>query len=74
MAFLKVTSTLTSRDEILRCDHSNETSSVVLSHCAICFSKFQKKKFENFARNLLWAKSGSERLKSIVYYPLKSQE
>ena len=29
-------------DEILWCDHSNETSSAVLSHGAVCFAVFTK--------------------------------
>ena len=35
-------------DEILLCDHSNETSSTVLLHGTICFSIFYKIKFEIF--------------------------
>ena len=34
---LYVVLTFESVDEILRCDHSNATSSAVLSHGAICF-------------------------------------
>ena len=34
--------TFESVDEILRCDHSNETSSAILSHGTICFSIFRK--------------------------------
>ena len=34
---LYVVLTFESVDEILWCDHSNETSSIVLSHCNICF-------------------------------------
>ena len=40
MEFCKVTLTFEYADEILRCDHSNESSLPVLSHDAICFSKF----------------------------------
>ena len=40
MEFCKVTLTFESVDEILSCDHSNESSLPVLSHDAICFSKF----------------------------------
>ena len=29
-------------NEILRCDHANETSSAVLSHGTICFVGFEK--------------------------------
>ena len=35
-------------DEILWCDHSNETSSAVLLHGANCFSIFYKLKFGIF--------------------------
>ena len=35
-------------DEILSCDHSNETSSAVLLHGTICFSIFYKMKFGIF--------------------------
>ena len=34
--------TFESVDEILWCDHSNETSSAVLLHGAICFSIYYK--------------------------------
>ena len=40
MEFCKVTLTFKSVDEILCCDHSNESSLPVLSHGAICLSKF----------------------------------
>ena len=40
----KVVLTFESVDEILKCDHSNEISLVVLSHGAICFVGFEKKK------------------------------
>ena len=35
-------------DEILWCDHLNETSSAVLLHGTICFSVFYKMKFGIF--------------------------
>ena len=38
----KVVLTFESVDEILKCDHSNETSSAVLLHGTICFSIFYK--------------------------------
>ena len=41
MEFCKVTLTFESADEILWCGHSNETSLPVLTHCAICYSKFR---------------------------------
>ena len=40
--------TFESVDEILWCDHSNETSSAVLLHGTICFSIFCKMKFGIF--------------------------
>ena len=40
----KVVLTFESVDEILRCDHSNKTSSAVLLHSTICFSIFYKMK------------------------------
>ena len=39
--------TFESVDEILWCDHSNETSSAVFLHGTICFSIFYKMKFGN---------------------------
>ena len=40
--------TFESVDEILWCDHSNETSLAVLLHGSICFSIFYKMKFVIF--------------------------
>ena len=40
--------TFESVDEIVWCDHSNETSSEVLSHDTICLSELYKMKFQNF--------------------------
>ena len=45
--------------EILWCDHSNETFSVVPSHGTICFSVFYNTKFVNFFLNLLSGTLGS---------------
>ena len=42
MEFCKVTLTFKSVDEILWCDHSNESSLPVLTHGAICFQNFTK--------------------------------
>ena len=53
----KVTVTFESADQILWCDHSNESSLPVLTHGAICFSTFHKVKFGN----LLSVKFVSER-------------
>ena len=52
--FCKMTLTFESVDEILWCDHSNESSLPVLSHSAICFSKFYKIKFANLVEIYLW--------------------
>ena len=62
MEFCKVALTFESVDEILWCDHSNETS-----HRAACFSKFYKMKFEIFYRILPLATFGSEGVKLHVY-------
>ena len=42
--------TFESVDEILWCDHSNETSLAVLLYGAICFSVFWKMKFRNLVQ------------------------
>ena len=44
----RVVLTFESVDEMLWCDHSNETSSAVLLHGAICFSVLYKMKFDIF--------------------------
>ena len=48
MEFCKVFLNFDSVDEILWSDHSNETSLPIISHGAICLSKFYKMKFMNF--------------------------
>ena len=48
METCSVVPTFESVDEILWCDHSNETSSAVLLHSTIYFSAFYKMKFFNF--------------------------
>ena len=54
--------TFESVDEILWCDHSNETSSAVLLHGAICFLIFYKIKilviFLNFDIWYSWKRKG----------------
>ena len=47
MEFCKVTLTFESADKILWCNHLNESSLPVLTHGAICFSKFHIMKFGN---------------------------
>ena len=54
MEFWNVTLTFEYVDKILWCDHSNENSLPVLSHDAICFSKFHKIKFGNLAEVCFW--------------------
>ena len=46
----KVVLTFESVDEILWCDHPNETSPALLSQCPVCFSAFFKEKFGIFER------------------------
>ena len=62
--FCKVVLTFESVDEILWCDHSNESSLPVLSHGTICFWKFCKMKFGNFCSLLPLATIGSDRVKN----------
>ena len=54
MEFCKVTLTFESAVQILRCEYSNESSLPVLTHGAICFSKFHKMKFRNLVENCFW--------------------
>ena len=60
----KVTQTFESADQILWCDHSNESSLLVLTHGAICFSKFQKMKFGNLFEIYLWLYLAVKRLRN----------
>ena len=48
------TLTFESVDEILRCDHSNESSLPVLTRGILCFSKFYKMTFRHLAEICLW--------------------
>ena len=54
MESCKVTLAFESVDEILWCDHSNESSLPVLSHDAICFPQLWKMKFGNLVETCLW--------------------
>ena len=54
MEFCKVTLTFESVDKILCCYHSNGSSLPVLTHGAVCFSKFYKMKFGNLVEICLW--------------------
>ena len=49
-----MTLTFESADEILWCDHSNESSLPVVTHGAICFSNFHKTKFEHLVKICFW--------------------
>ena len=62
MEFCKVALTFEAVDEILWCDHSNETSQSVLSHGATCFYKMR---FGIFYQILPLATFGSERVKAL---------
>ena len=59
----KVVRTFESVDEILWCDHSNESSLPVLTHDAICLSKFLENEIRKFGQNLPLATFGSKRVK-----------
>ena len=51
MEFCKVAVTFESVDEILWCDHSNETSQSILSHGATCFFKILQNEISDFLLN-----------------------
>ena len=53
-----------SADEILRCDHSNETFLAVLSGSTIFFNTLQDE-ISNFGVNLTLAASGSKRVNMV---------
>ena len=65
-------------DQILWCDHSNESSLPVLTHGAGCFSKFYKMKFANLleiclwlrlaVKRLIWVKKGANKGNQIGFY------
>ena len=57
--------TFDTADEILWCDHPNETFLGALSHGASCFSAFYNMKFWSFSLMLTLAISGSERAKIV---------
>jgi len=52
-------------DEILWCDHSNETSSAVRSHGTMCLVGFEKMKFRIFLEFVLWPLLG---LKGLIVF------
>ena len=77
MEFCKVTLTFESVDEILWCDHSNESSLPVLTHGAICFSKFHKMKFRHLVEICFWLNLAVKGLKGLyhaTYYLYKKLE
>ena len=53
-------------NEILWCDHSNESSLPVLSHDTIFFLKILENEIWKFGRNLPLAMFGSERVNLII--------
>ena len=63
MEIWSVVLTFVSVDEILWCDHSNETSSSVLLQGTICFLIFYKIKIWDFSSNLIFGTLGSYRVK-----------
>ena len=65
MELCKVTLTFESVDEILRCDHSNESSLPVLKHSSIYFSKFHRMKFQNLVGICFWLNLAVKGLKKI---------
>ena len=58
MEFCKATLTFESADEILWCDHSNESSLSVLSQDAICLSKWNVEIWSKFAFGHIWQWKG----------------
>ena len=66
--FCDVTLTFESVDKIL-CDLSNESSLPVLSHGAICFSKFHKMKFGHLVEICFWPNLAVKGLKAnLILY------
>ena len=67
MEFRRVILTFESVDEILWCDHSNESSLPVLTHGAIYFSKFYKMKFGNLVDICFWLNLAIEGLMKVTF-------
>ena len=61
--------TFVSVNEILWCDHSNETSLAVLLHGTTCFSIMNKMKFGVFLKILIFDTLGSQRVNFRCYLP-----
>ena len=77
MEFCKVTLTFESVDKTIWCDHSNESSLPVLTHGAICFSKFHKIKFRHLVEICFWlnlAVRGFRGLYHATWYLFKKLE
>ena len=68
MEFCKVTLTFELADEIVQCDHSNESSLPVFTHGAIYFSKFYKMKFGNLVEICFWLHLA---VKGLIIYHVK---
>ena len=62
-----MTLTFESADEILLCDHSNESSLPVLSNGAICFSQFHKIKFGKLVEVCFWLNLAKKGLKGWCF-------
>ena len=71
MEFCKVTLTFESADEILWCDHSNESSLPVLALGAICFSKFHKIKFGHLSKISFWVNLAVKGLMRVLQWMRK---
>ena len=63
METCNVVLTFKSVDEILWCDHSNETSSAVLLHGTICFFNILQNKIWDFPWTLIFGTLGSKGLR-----------
>ena len=61
-----MTLTFESANQILRCDHSNESPLPVLTHGAICFSKFHKMKFGHLVKISFWLSLAVKGLKVLL--------
>jgi len=72
METFKVLLNFVSVDEILWCDHLNETLSAVLSHGTICFVGSEKMKFGIFLEFLLSSLLGVKGLNNQYYFILLS--
>ena len=67
MKICSVVLTFESVDEILWCDHSNETSSAVLLHGTVYFSIFYNMNFGIFLEFLFWTLLGVKGLTVLFF-------